>query len=190
MCPSRRPLRLGIDLDGVVADFNAGWIPRYNESFGTSLTVEDVDRWNSPVRLTHFTSMSQFWKWSATVADGGSIFRVLEPYPGAIDALQRLARRHNVVIITTKPSFAVHDTFAWLADHRVPTTEVHIVDDKASVSCDVYLEDADHNLEELRDAHRRSAIVCRFVRPWNHPHAGVVDVVDWAAFESVVDGAG
>jgi uncharacterized protein len=185
MSPVPRPLRLGIDLDGVVADFNAGWIPRYNDSFGATLSVDDVDGWNSPVRLTHFTSMSQFWKWSSEVTGGASIFRVLDPYPHAVETLHRLSRRHHIVIVTTKPAFAVHDTFAWLAEHRIPTTEVHIVDDKTSVSCDVYLEDADHNLEELRAAHR-TALVCRFVRPWNRPHDGVVDVAEWTDFEELV----
>jgi len=116
---------------------------------------------------------------------GVSIFRVLDPYPGAIESLQRLSRRHRIVIVTTKPAFAVHDTFAWLAEHRVPTTEVHIVDDKTSVACDVYLEDADHNLEQLRAAHR-AALVCRFVRPWNLPHEGVVDVTEWLDFEELL----
>ena len=30
-------MRLGIDLDGVVADFNAGWMDRYNEDFDAEL---------------------------------------------------------------------------------------------------------------------------------------------------------
>lgn len=184
--PLRPPLRLGIDLDGVVADFNAGWIPRYNARFGASLTVEDVVEWNSPVKLTHFSSMSQFWRWSATAGDGASVFRVLDPYPGALEALGRLARRHQVVIVTTKPRFAIHDTYAWLAEHRIPTTEVHIVDDKTSVSCDVYLEDADHNLVDLRARHSAS-LVCRFVRPWNRAHDGVVDIGTWSEFELLLD---
>jgi 5'(3')-deoxyribonucleotidase len=179
-------LRLGIDLDGVVADFNAGWIPLYNDRFGADLAVEDVVGWNSPVNLTHFTSMSQFWRWSATAGHGASIFRVLDPFPDAIETLRRLARRHHVVIVTTKPAFAIHDTYAWLAEHRVPTTEVHIVDDKTTVPCDVYLEDADHNLEELRTTHPAS-VVCRFVRPWNRAHEGIVDVEAWADFETLVE---
>ncbi|MDX2382314.1 MAG: hypothetical protein QNM02_21465 [Acidimicrobiia bacterium] len=180
------PLRLGIDLDGVVADFNAGWIPRYNEDFGATLTVEEVDGWNAPVRLTHFTSMSQFWRWAATAGEGASIFRVLDPYPDSIETLRRLTKQHRVVIVTTKPDFAVHDTYAWLAEHRVPSTEVHIVDDKTTVSCDVYLEDADHNLEDLRAVHP-GALVCRFVRPWNQAHDGVVDIARWSEFEALFD---
>lgn len=179
-------LRLGIDLDGVIADFNAGWIARYNAEFDADLLPEHVDVWEAPATLTHFTNMREFWRWARTSGGGASIFRVLEPYPDALDALVRLAQHHRVVIVTTKPAFAVHDTFEWIGEHRIPTTEVHIVDDKASVDCDVYLEDADHNLVKLAAVHH-DAVVCRFVRPWNRPHAGVVDIESWAEFESLVE---
>lgn len=182
---SSRRLRLGIDLDGVVADFNAGWIARYNDEFGADLAPEHVDVWNAPATLTHFTKMGEFWRWARTSGGGASIFRVLEPYDGALDALHRLADAHHIVIVTTKPSFAVHDTYEWIAEHRLPTREVHIVNDKTTVDCDVYLEDADHNLDALRRA-RPSAVVCRFVRPWNRSHEGVVDITDWPAFEALV----
>ncbi len=185
MSARRRGLRLGIDLDGVVADFNAGWIARYNDQFGADLLPDHVDVWDAPTTLTHFTHMGEFWRWARTSGEGASIFRVLEPYSGALEALERLAERHRIVIVTTKPHFAVHDTYEWLAEHRVPTTEVHIVDDKSTVDCDVYLDDADHNLEALRRAHP-DALVCRFVRPWNGPHDGVVDVDGWQTFERIV----
>ncbi len=177
--------RLGIDLDGVVADFNTGWIERYNAEFGASLDTADVQMWNAPVGLTHFASMGEFWRWAETCGEGATLFRVLEPYPGALDALHRLARRNTIVIVTTKPHYAHHDTFAWLAEHRVPTAEVHIVDVKHEVPCDVYLDDADHNLMSIRAA-RPEAMVCRYVRPWNRAHDGVDDVAGWDDFERLV----
>ena len=176
-------LRLGIDLDGVIADFNAGWIERYNAQFGTDLLPEHVDIWDAPTLLTHFVDMGEFWSWARTAGGGPSIFRVLQPYHGALEALHRLSELHHIVILTTKPEFAVHDTFEWLAEHRVPTTEVHILTDKASVDCDVYLDDADHNIEALVAA-RPEALVCRFVRPWSRSHQGAVDVADWEEFEA------
>ncbi len=182
-----RRLRLGIDLDGVVADFNAGWIARYNTMFDAELTPDHVDVWNAPTTLTHFTNMGEFWRWARTSGGGASIFRVLEPYHGALDSLERLAAGHHIVIVTTKPAFAIHDTYEWLAEHRVPTREVHIVDDKTTVDCDVYLDDADHNLEALAAA-RPSASVCRFVRPWNQAHPGVADIAAWPEFEAFVAG--
>jgi len=178
-------LRLGIDLDGVVADFNAGWIARYNDDFGASVPLDAVQVWDGIHKLTHFPDMAGFWEW-ARGHGRGSIFRHLETYDDAVPTLERLDKAgHDIIIITTKPRWAVHDTFAWIADHRIPTREVHMTWHKWRVPCDVYLDDAPHQVESIHRA-RPEALMCRFVRPWNEPVPGVRDVEDWAAFESAV----
>lgn len=60
-------LRLGIDLDGVVADFASGWMWFYNPEFGSDLQVEDSVSWSGLIDLTHFQNMAEFWKSSAMV---------------------------------------------------------------------------------------------------------------------------
>lgn len=182
-------MRLGIDLDGVVADFNTGWINRYNADFGADVAFDAVQSWDAIPALTHFRHMGDFWRW-ARDHDGHSLFRHLETYPGAVETLWRLAKDgHSVVILTTKPPWAIHDTFAWLSQHRIPTREVHILENKWDVDCDVYLEDAPHNLSELA-RQRPDRVVARFVRPWNEPLPGVVDVNDWESFVKLVDSVG
>ena len=182
----RGSLRLGIDLDGVVADFNSGWVERYNRDFDANVNVDQIVEWDAPTHLTHFSGMGQFWEWASTCGEGRSLFRPLRPYADALDSLRRLRRRgHKIVILTTKPDFAVHDTYAWLSEHEVPTTEVHILDDKTTVECDIYLDDADHNLEAL-SASRPDATTCRFVRPWNSPAPGLVDIDGWGSFVDFV----
>ena len=185
-----KPLRLGIDLDGVVADFNHGWTWRYNRDFPGrlegDLTADDVVVWDAPTLLTHFVDMGEFWTWAETCAEGRSLFHGLDPYPGAIDALGALrAEGHHLVILTTKPHFSIHDTYDWLARQQVPSTEIHILDDKTQVDCDVYLDDADHNLTALIGAHP-GATVCRYVRPWNRKVTGAIDVDGWARFAAAV----
>ena len=178
-------MRLGIDLDGVVADFNTGWISRYNADFGTDLAFDAVRAWNAIPSLTHFRHMGEFWKW-AQDHDGHSLFRHLEPYDGSVETLWELVQdHHEVVILTTKPHWAIHDTFAWIGEHRLPTREVHILEHKWDVDCDVYLEDAPHNLQRLI-SHRPDRLVCRFVRPWNSALEGVRDVKRWQEFRDIV----
>jgi 5'(3')-deoxyribonucleotidase len=179
-------MRLGIDLDGVVADFNSGWMRRYNAEFETSLTPDLVVSWDSIPNLTHFADMDEFWLWAEGGPDRDGLFRHLPTFPDALPTLDGLAAAgHQVVILTTKPPWAVHDTFAWLAEQRVPTNEVHILEAKWSVACDVYLDDAPFQVEELVDR-RPEATVCRYVRPWNTPIAGAEDVVSWPDFERVI----
>jgi 5'(3')-deoxyribonucleotidase len=178
-------LRLGIDLDGVVADFNRGWMQRYNEEQGTTLAVEQVQRWDGLHTLTHFAHMDDFWQW-ARDHGGHSVFRHLEVFPGALEAIGELDRDgHDIVIITAKPDWAIHDTFEWLADHRIPTREVHITDRKYAVDCDVYLDDSPRKILEFVQ-HRSDRVVCRFVRAWNVPVPGARDVHDWDEFRAVV----
>jgi 5'(3')-deoxyribonucleotidase len=182
-------VRLGIDLDGVVADFNSGWISRYNSQYGAELPTDAVTEWDAIPSLTHFEDMRAFWKW-ARDHDGHSLFRHLETYPEAVESLWKLIKaRHQVVIITTKPAWAIHDTFAWIAQHQIPTREVHITDQKWTVDCHLYLDDGPHVLEELV-ARRRERTVCRFVRPWNQPVEGAVDVDSWPEFVDLVARSG
>jgi 5'(3')-deoxyribonucleotidase len=178
-------VRIGIDLDGVVANFTLGWVTRYNAEHGTTLTEADVTAWGGMLVLTHFADMEQFWHWVAN-GEGPSLFRSLPAYPGAVEAMQRLARNHEIVILTTKPAFAVTDTEEWLAENHVPHHELHITEEKWRIPCDVYLDDSPEQIEQLT-LNRPDRVVCRYVRPWNHPHPGARDIHDWDEFVALVD---
>ena len=179
-------MRLGIDLDGVVADFNAGWIRLHQEEFGSELHPEMVTTWDGLHELGGFADMDAFWRWARGNADRPSIFRHLDVFPDALETLRDLDRAgHKVVIVTTKPRWARVDTFRWLAVHEIPTAEVHMTDRKYEVECDVYLDDSPHVLQDLVRL-RPDATVCRFVRPWNEPVSGAIDVVSWAEFHDRV----
>jgi len=177
-------IRVGVDMDGVLADFNTGWMRRYNRDFGTTLEASMVQQWDGLYTLTHFDSMASFWAWAQ--GEGSSTFRDAPPLPGAIEAIKRIGARHRVVVVSSKFDWAIPDSLAWLADHGVPAREVHFLWDKSLADCDIYLDDAPHQLAELTAA-LPDAVVCRMVHPWNRPMEGVEDVHSWEEFEAVVE---
>jgi len=183
-------MRLAIDLDGVVCDFNAGWMRLHADEFGSELHPEMVTGWNGLHELAGFADMDAFWRWGQSTDDRPSIFRHLELYPDAAETLDALAATgHEIVIVTAKPEWAIPDTLRWIADHRLPTREIHISYRKHDVDCDVYLDDAPGVLNDLV-AHRPAAVVCRMIRPWNVAVDGAVDVDGWPAFHHVVADCG
>jgi uncharacterized protein len=179
-------MRLGIDLDGVVANFTKGWIDFYNRDFDAALAVESAVEWDGLTDLTHFQDMREFWRWSSDL-DGRSLFWHLETFAGAVEALHALhSEGHEIVIITAKPDFAIADTHDWIARIGIPTDEVHITEDKWEVDCDVYLDDGPHVLPTLL-LNRPDRVICRYVRPWNRPLAGAIDIRDFDEFRTLVD---
>lgn len=175
-------------MDGVICDFNAGWMEQHKAEFGSDLRPEMVDTWDNLHELGGFADMAAFWRWARGSAERPSVFRHLEPFPQALETLLALRDDgHQIVIVTAKPRWAVPDTLRWLADHEVPTSEIHIAHRKSRVACDVYLDDSPIVLPDLV-THRPGARIYRMVRPWNVPVAGVVDVADWASFRALVNG--
>ena len=91
----------------------------------------------------------------------------------------------------TTPIYYVNDVphlghaYTTLAEHRIPTREVHILFRKWRTPCDIYLDDAPHNIRSIH-RERPEALMCRFVRPWNDPVAGTQDVRNWDEFLRVV----
>lgn len=135
-------------MDGVLADFDKGWVDRYNKDFNTNVEYKHCDHWDSLVTLTHFEDYDEWWDWARS--KHYDLFLELEPLPGAYLGVNRLKReRHEICIITSKPRWAAGHPADWLERHDIPFDELHVTSKKWFVKCDVYIDDAEHNCHDF-----------------------------------------
>jgi 5'(3')-deoxyribonucleotidase len=151
---------LGVDLDGVVANFYAGIRPIAAEWLGVpveSLTPTPgygLEEWN----LGTVGTYEDLHRFAVTQRN---LFRELAPIAGAAAALRRLSRREIRIRIITHRLYIAHfheeavgQTVAWLEHHGVPYWDLCFMKDKAAVGADLYIEDSPATVRALRaDGH-------------------------------------
>jgi 5'-nucleotidase len=168
-------LVLGVDLDGVCAD--------YEDALRRSV-ARQLGR--DPQTLPPQTTMDAYAQWGldpasfeeahrrAVVED--RIFRTMRPLEDVSASLWRLSDQGVWIrIITHRLLFnGIHeasaaDTAWWLDTHDVPYRDLCFIGDKPDVGADVYVDDSPHNITRLRAA-GRSTIV--FDQPYNRSLPG------------------
>jgi len=166
MAEQRGQFVLGVDLDGVVADFVRGLKPIAAEWLGVepeSLTDEisyGFPEWN----LDACGGYEQLHRFAVKHRD---LFRRLPPMAGAPAALRRISSRGDVRIrIITHRLYiawfhkeAVEQTTEWLEYHGIPYWDLCFMRDKDAVGADLYLEDNPWNVQALRDLGHETIVV-------------------------------
>ncbi|MFP4235409.1 MAG: 5' nucleotidase, NT5C type [Nitriliruptoraceae bacterium] len=168
-------LVLGVDLDGVCAD--------YEGAFRTSVARQlGLD----PAQLRPQTVMDAYSQWGLTLEEfeeahrravvEDRMFRSMAPMAGVSEALWELSDEGVWIrIITHRLIFnwaheiSAADTAAWLDAHQIPYRDLCFIGDKPNVGADVYVDDSPTNIVSLR-ATGRTAIV--FDQPYNRHLAG------------------
>jgi 5'(3')-deoxyribonucleotidase len=180
---------LGVDLDGVCADFAAGLRPIAAEWL--DVPVEELSpepTYNYPEwNLQAAGGFDALYRYAVTRRD---LFRDLPPVRGASLALRRLwAREHvRIRIITHRLYFeffhrvAVAQTIEWLDRHDFPYWDLWFMRDKAAVGADLYIEDSAPNVEALRAAGKK---VIAFITSSNH-QLGPPRTDNWEEVELMV----
>ena len=185
--PSRQFV-LGVDLDGVVADFYSGLRPIAAEWRGVpvdSLPLEisyGLSEWG----LDEVGGYEDLHRFAVTQR---ALFRTLQPIAGAPAALRRISQSEVRIRIITHRLYikhfheeAVTQTTAWLEHHGIPYWDLCFMKDKAAVGADLYIEDSPENVEALRaDGHE--TIV--FSNSTNR-HIAAPQAASWSEVERLV----
>jgi beta-phosphoglucomutase-like phosphatase (HAD superfamily) len=178
---------LGVDLDGVCADYTSAFrraLARHRGTSEESLPPEatwDYREWG----LDRDSFLDHHRR--AVVED--RLFATMPAMDGVADALWRLSDAGVWIRIIThrlvenwSHEAVVSDTVAWLDDQRVPYRDLCFMGDKPQVGADAYVEDAPHNIEALRAS---GCTVIVFDQPYNR-HLGGARAHTWIEVEAQV----
>lgn len=151
-----RPFVLGVDLDGVVADFYGSLRPIVAEWLGVpteSLPAEvsfGLEEWG-------FKDPEDYQRLHRFAVTRRQLFLKVEPIPRAAAVLRRLSDRKVRIRIITNRLFIKYahlettsQTVEWLEKHGIPYWDLCFMSEKAAVGADLYLDDSPSNIEALR----------------------------------------
>jgi len=149
-------LILGVDLDGVCADFYARmreiaaeWFECDIESLPSEVSY-DLPEWG--IRTPgEYESLHRF------AVTQRELFRSMPPIPGARRYLRKLSAEGARIRIITHRLFihffhrtAVSQTVDWLDHHGIPYWDLCFMRNKEQVGADIYIDDSPMNVTNLR----------------------------------------
>ncbi len=155
---------LGVDLDGVVADWNAGFKPIAAEFMGRDIDeMPEANTWE----LTEWGFDQELLHQAFEVAVGERrMYRNLPTYPHASEVLHRLddAGVHirivtHRLVLTGAHQTTAGDTIAWLDDNEIPYWDLCFLGRKSDLAVDLLIDDAPHNIASLRKAGRNVLVM-------------------------------
>jgi len=185
-----RPFVLGVDLDGVCADFYssmreiaAEWLGRDQTELPSEVGY-GLEEWGIDQR--------EYRKLHRFAVTQRNLFRRMAPIAGAGPALRRLSARGVRIRIITHRLYieyyhqtSVLQTVEWLDDHGIPYWDLCFMREKGAVGADLYVDDAPINVAAL---HEESKDVIVFTNSTNrHLETGEDDrAATWDELEALV----
>lgn len=178
---------LGVDLDGVVADHTFRFREIMADIRGVEPETMPLERsWNfgewglGPDEYAHYHRIAVMEY---------DMFATMPAIEGATDALWRLSDAGVWIRIITHRLYvhwghakAISDTASWLDAHRIPYRDLCFLGKKPQVEANAYIDDAPHNIEQLRAA---GNTVIAFEQPYNRDVDGL-RASSWAEVEAIV----
>ncbi|MCF6410831.1 5' nucleotidase, NT5C type [Pseudalkalibacillus salsuginis] len=168
-----------IDMDSVICDLMSEWHRRYNKDYGDNLSAEDLECWQSEnyVKQECGTKIYDY-------LDEPGLFIRLKPLPHAIDVLERLSEKHDILIVTSSRTYAYTEKEKWIEKNLpfIGAKNLIFTHRKDMVCGDVLFDDAPHNLIAFEESGRKAvAMDYRYNR-----NVDVDRVQDWLEFEQWV----
>ncbi|XP_004776635.2 5'(3')-deoxyribonucleotidase, mitochondrial isoform X1 [Mustela nigripes] len=143
-----RALRVLVDMDGVLADFEGGFLRKFRARFPDQPFIALEDRRGFWLSEQYGRLQPGLSEKAISIWESENFFLDLEPLPGAVEAVKQMANLENTdVFICTSPmrtyKYCPYEKYAWVEKHFGPDFLDHVVlaADKTVVSADLLIDD-------------------------------------------------
>jgi len=159
-------LLIGLDIDGVIVDSISSVLPMLSEICNRTVAYEDVTH----PALTKFLNISEAeaeYIWEQILET--DLLQSSPEIDGAVESISALSR-HEIWLITGRPSFLRGLTLSWLDKHRVKYDRIIFDSGKTEGNlslerhCNVFVEDQLEVAKTLADS---GVFTLLFNQPWN-----------------------
>jgi uncharacterized HAD superfamily protein len=185
-------MKLGFDIDGIVADMAQSIVDYINKNYDLEHTVE--------VFIHHQVSKNKYVedkklnkKIIRDIYDNfflnDDIVLATQVFEGAVETIHKLRRHHSVHFITSRSKEIEKSTAQWLRNNKIPFDSLHVVgmsppggSSKAGfgrqLNLDFYIDDQVKHLEGMYKYKKRwFKAPALYRRPWNK-----IELVDKSKF--------
>lgn len=174
-------LKIGLDIDGVVADSFPVFIAELNKHYGKDITeLENYDM--AKVYNVNWEDMNQFF-----VDNMEYLFSLPLPMKGAVESIKTLlARGHEIIYVTARKCGAEERmTLKWMAENKIPCEKIVFMGAESKTfavrehGIDLFIEDFMSNALEIE---AMGVPVLLLDAPYNRGKLpqGVIRCRDWS----------
>jgi len=169
-------MKIGIDIDGIIADFVSSFLPYLNKY--CKCKVEDIVSYDfeKNIDISH-ENIEKLWK----EVESNKIYSDLSLVKNSKMALEILARENRIYLISSRKKESHKDTLTWLRRNKIPFDRLILTNglkDKISSmkKCDIVIEDS---LEVARILEAQGIPVLLFEYPWSRIGKKIKFVKNW-----------
>lgn len=166
--------RVLIDVDDVCGQFRRLYLDTIRELFGVEITLDQSSRDYDVDKFSPLEEWQKAQVWRVINSQGWAT--KMEPMPGAVEAIQRIAQHHQVSFITkplkSSPTWGA-DRRRWISRHFGPklAEKVHSTSAKEEVDGNFLIEDrlsyCEAWSEDRREHSKRKFEAVLFAWPYN-----------------------
>ena len=158
-----KKIRIGIDVDSVIADFENSFINEFNKMTNKTLLKTDITDWNYQNAINKIYNGEIDGEIANKIIFAPEFVLNLPFIDNAKEVLLELLNNEHYepVIITAIPSELIEYRNKWFKKHFNDIEfEIHYTDKKDTVNIDYLIDDAEHNLDALQHKIGKDNCLC------------------------------